>query len=295
MRIKILFLLILGGVLAIASGIGSYRYIWALEAELAAARETIRSFGTVVSVPVLSRDMARGSPLAAGDLTTVSLPLAVVPQNVLAEKPDLAKGEPLLVMSDIKAGQLLLTSDIAHAEKAADFGFILSKDARAFALAPKNLRDFRGRLRPGDIVDVFWTHSIGGGSTETRLVGSAMRILHVPASGVADATADETALDGKLILEGLARDAALMIAAEKDGTFHILPTSNKLDPGAAEVAVGPADLADLPLVVRAGAGEAAGAEDPVSIVSRIGLSPGGRTCSTVIVRAAVRNVVEVPC
>jgi hypothetical protein len=107
-------------------------------------------------------------------------------------------------------------------------------------------------------------------------------------------TGTEPAVQNQLILEGLAIDAALVIQAGSKGFFDILPAENRLSGAAGEISIGLEQLANLPLVVRSESGEAQDRSGALSMVERIA-GPVKKTCSTVVVRAASRSVVEVPC
>jgi Flp pilus assembly protein CpaB len=296
MRLKAIALILLGIVLALATGVATFQYTRALETELTSARASLRAFGETATVPVLKVDAAQGAVLKASDFRPVKLPLSYVPPNVILELPTEAGAEGFVALTNISAGALVLRSEVAQTAKESDFGFLLSPDSRAFAVAPRNLADFADRLQPGDMVDLIWTRDIGGGTTETRLIGSSLRILAVPASGTESAGAAggtmPSPLAGKLILEGLAVEALRYIQAEQSGFFHILPTQGRLDEDVAELAIGPTDLKSLPLVVR----ESEGGIDPVGIVERItGSEPQRKVCATAVIRAGTRSIIEVPC
>lgn len=276
----------MGVILSVAAALGTFRYTRVLEAELASARASLAALGDTVEIPVPKADTARGGTLLPADFRVLTLPAANLPENVLKTLPPVSDTAPLVALTDLAAGDLLLTGALAEAGANPDLGLLVSPGGHAFAVAPRNLADFDGLLAVGAPVDLIWTRNLGGGQTESRMIGSALRILALPQPG------ESGALTGKLVLEGEAgSEGMLAYQAEEIGYFHILLSDGVRKTSMAEVAVGPGDLADLPLVVRQGGGAA---EDGV-IAKITGASDDRTTCTTAVVRGGGRSLMEVPC
>ncbi|SEC56531.1 hypothetical protein [Rhodobacter sp. 24-YEA-8] len=276
MKVRILMLILFGILLSVAAGFGTFQYSRALETELAAARVSLRAFGETVLVPVPVRDLAPGSILSHEDFLGVRIPGSYLPANVLQNLPP-PSGGGFIALAALRQGALVLNGDIATSAGGPDYGFILSGDARAIAIKAQNLLDFIDRLKPGDPVDLLWTHNIGGGTTETRMIGSALRILALPGNS------SEGPLADKMMLEGASQDAMRVVEASSSGLFSILPAARKLSLEHEEFVVGPADLATLPLVVRGGQTDG------------IAQASARARCQTAIVRGGARSVMDVPC
>lgn len=276
MKVRILMLILFGILLSVAAGFGTFQYSRALETELATARISLRAFGETVLVPVPVRDLAPGSILSQQDFLPVRMPGSYLPANVLQKLPPPSEGG-FIALAAMRQGALVLNGDIATSAGGPDYGFILSGDARAVAIKAQNLLDFIDRLKPGDPVDLLWTRNIGGGTTETRMIGSALRILALPGNSGDGPLAD------KMMLEGASQDAMRVVEASSSGVFNILPAARKLSLEHEEFVVGPADLATLPLVVREGQ------TDGIAQVS------ARARCQTAIVRGGARSVMDVPC
>ncbi len=269
-------LILLGILLSVVAGFGTFQYSRALESELATARVSLRAFGETVLVPVPVRDLAPGSILGQDDFMPVKMPGSYLPDNVLQKLPPETEGG-FVALAALRKGALVLKGDIATSAGGPDYGFILSGDARAIAIRAQNLDDFIDRLKAGDPLDLLWTRNTGGGTTETRMLGSALRILALPTGG------GEGPLADKLILEGASQDAMRVVEASSSGVFSILPSAHKLSLDQEEFVVGPADLATLPLVVREGQ-----ADGVAQVAARA-------RCQTAIVRGGARSVMDVPC
>ncbi|VDC21156.1 SAF domain-containing protein [Pseudogemmobacter humi] len=299
MRFKIIALISLGIALALAAGFGTFHYTRALETELAAVRTSLRAFGETVPVPVPKADIARGAVIRAADFTSLRLPADYLPANVLTLLPEPGEAGTFVALTDIAAGDLIFAGDLALPGGGNDSGLILAADARAFAIAPRNLADFDGMLQVGSKVDVIWTRNLGGGLTDSRLIGASLRVLALPASrgtgdpAVKGIVAGEGPLGGKLIVEGARQEALRMLQADQTGYFHILPANGSRNTATGEVVLEPGELEDLPLVVRGTSGSAASPAG--ALVATITGGEERRTCATAVVRAGSRSVMEVPC
>lgn len=293
MRIRIFALLILGAVMALVAGLATFSYTRQMEGELMSANAAITAFGDTHRVPVLLMDAPRGTRLGIKDFGSVLVPRSQLPTNVLLDLPLHGEEEQTVALADLRAGALLLDISIGKRPAGADFGYLLSRDARALAVMPRNLADFSGLLQPGALVDLFWTRDIGDGISETRLIGNALRILAMPERlprGAA-APAAPAVTEARFVLEVGVRDAARVLEAGQSGFFSVLPAGGALPAGEDEVAVKAADLRGLPLAVR---------EPAATGGSRVTLLPAGievkaPVCRTVLVRGGVRSALEVPC
>lgn len=236
-------------------------------------------------LPVARRDILRGTPVTPADFESVSVPAQHAPANLLRAVPIPGAEQQLVALSDLREGALLAQDHIGTAT-GPDYAFALSPDGRGVAVAPRNLKDYRDFLAPGALLDLFWTHSIGGGATETRLLARSLKVLHGPYQS--PQRDRETTSAEFLILEADLLEAARLLEASQGGHFHVLPVGKlTMEPGQlSEVSVGPEDLSALPLLVRRSAASITGVP-----VSEAGLSG----CHTAVVRGARRSVVEVPC
>ena len=284
MQIKILTLMALGLCLALLAGGGGYLYLRSVEQDLNSARAVIDDFGSLKGFPVLLADAEQGKRLFAADFTTAQMPESRLPDNMVMVLPPIDPDKGLVALTDLRAGAGLLSGSIGLPEGKGPF--IIALDSRILAVTPQNLADYGNRLRQFDLVDLFWTRNIGGGSTETRLIGNALRLVELP-----DDSGE--ALVGKILLEARAEDAARLLEAGKTGSFHIVPASNRLPQGSREIVIGPADLRMLPLAVRSG--DPAAAVSPAMVTRSQIDDQVIPVCSTFIIRGGNRSMVEVPC
>jgi len=298
MHLKLIVLFLLGITLALAGGVGSFKYVRAIEDELAAARRGAAALEDMEEVVIARQQIPRGSLPGPEAFDKILLPARLLPPSIMRRLDPLPEGEDqtYVALSEIAEGDLVLASSIATGSRGAGTGLVLSIDAKAFAIRPRNLESLAGQLAPDIRIDLFWTRDIGGGSTETRLLATGLRVLSQPmpvqgTAGSASQSADSVAAD-LLLVEGFAADVARYIQAEPRGDFDIALSEAPLSLNATEVVIGPETLKTLPLAVRERQTRELSAQD---IVTQITAPNAQRVCPTIIVRAAKRTVVEVPC
>lgn len=261
----------LGAIFALLAGLGAFFYMRALETQASSAREAVRSFGEIVQVPIAARDIPRGDIATAEDFIQMPVPTQSLPANILRDLPAVPEGGAgFVVFSDLRTGQALLGSDLGVGPQP-EQGFVLSADETALQLSPDNLADMAARLPVGARADVFWTRDEVGGTSETRLLASGLRVI---------ATSPQA---GTVLLAGLAEEAALALQADGAGQFNVLPTGATGTTLSGEIVVRDGDLQNLPLVVREGAGG--------GIIPTLDVP----TCTLTLVKNAERSIIEVPC
>ncbi|MCW2599592.1 MAG: hypothetical protein JWM02_1421 [Frankiales bacterium] len=145
-------------------------------------------------------DLAPGSPLTAGDLASVALPRAVVPEGVLTS---IGTAVGRAVAGPVRRGEPL--TDVRL------LGSALLAGGPGLVAAPVRLADpaTAALLHAGDHVDVLAaaTEASGPAATSAVTVASRLQVLAVPAAGQGDG-------DGALVvLAATAATAARLAAA----------------------------------------------------------------------------------
>lgn len=291
MRFKIIALMITGFLLAIAGGIGTYLYTRALEEELASLRVSLDAFGETSSIPVPRRDIALGELLAPSDFSLVKLPASYIPTRVSRAIPPSKEGEGLVALDDLNEGELLFNGDVAPAGESPYLGLRPAPDSKIFVVTPHNLGKLAPALTEGSRIDLVFTRSLGSGQTETRLLGTGLKVRALPENRE-NAGKAPSPLAGTLLVEGDLDTAMLSLIAEDRGQFHILISDGLRNLNARETVVSARDLEDLPLVVR----QEAGGTGSSSIIAQVTGDAGGRgKCVTAVIRGGARSTAEVPC
>ncbi len=160
----------------VAIGIG-----YAVAAVVRSAQEARASFGTLTPALVATRAIVPGEPLDAGNTTIRQLPVALVPEGVVAALPSggiasasIAAGEPV---HRLRVGRGGLGPVAA----------LLSDGTRGIAVA---IDEGGLPLLVGDRVDVVAAVASGGGGA-ARVVAAAAEVAHVGERSVVVAVAAE--------------------------------------------------------------------------------------------------------
>lgn len=287
MRFRIFALLIMGVALALVAGFASFSYTRGLEARLIAAEAALSAFGETLEVPVPARDIRRGEVLSRADFLSLQIPARHLPANLLTAFPESGATGQVTALADLSAGGLVAEAQVGVAS-GPEHDFALAPGGRAVRVVAENLADFDGKLVPGGLMDLFWTRQIGGGSTETRLIGHALRVLAIDSIVTGDR---KSRAAGAVTLEAGLEDASRLLEAQDGGRFHVLPLGRLevLPDSPPVVAVSGGDLAALPLVVRRADATTA------SLNGKAAMAAPLRGCHTAVVRGSARSIVEVPC
>lgn len=168
-------------------------------AVLAGLRATAPAVAPTVPVPVLTRAVAAGAVLGAGDVTMVGFAPEAVPDGVVAAPQGrmvagpVARGEPVTTTRLLGPG-LLDALDTGPGSRAPAGGA-----AAGLTAMPVRFPDsaMAGLLRVGDTIDVLAVDPQGG---EPRRVGVGARVLALPRAP-SDTASD--GLPGRLVVLGV--------------------------------------------------------------------------------------------
>ena len=164
MRIVFAAVLLLGLALAGAAVHMARGYIGQQEAALAAARAASEAAVPTVALYVMERAAAYGEPLAPEDVRVARWPGDAVPEGafVVAEgEPDPlfpnGAGDPRTILRAMERHEPVLAPKVTAPGEDAGITAQLSRGMRAFTIGVDVASGVSGFLRPGDVVDVYWT------------------------------------------------------------------------------------------------------------------------------------------
>ena len=192
MRIMFAAVLLLGLGLAGVAVQMARGYVGQTEAALAAERAARAEAVPTVTVYAMERAVAYGEALAPEDVRATRWPGDAVPEGafVIAEGepdplfPEGAAG-PRTVLRAMERHEPVLAPKVSAPGEDAGLTARLGQGMRAFAIGVDVASGVSGFLRPGDVVDVYWTGQREGDEV-TRLVEARVPIMAVDQTTDAD-------------------------------------------------------------------------------------------------------------
>ena len=185
MRIVFAAVLLLGLALAGVAVQMARGYVGQTEAALAAERAARAEAVPTVAVYAMERAVAYGETLAPEDVRATRWPSDAVPEGafVIAEgEPDPlfpeGAGGPRTVLRAMERHEPVLAPKVSAPGEDAGLTARLGRGMRAFAIGVDVASGVSGFLRPGDVVDVYWTGQREGDEV-TRLVEARVPIMAV--------------------------------------------------------------------------------------------------------------------
>lgn len=172
--------------------------ISAKEAELAEARAAGEQVVPLAQVWAAAEPLRYGETLERDALGLVAWPAHAVPEGayVAEEGADALFPEddarPRLVLRAMDAGEIVLAAKVSAPGGEAGITALLEPGMRAFSIRVDETTGVSGFLRPGDLVDVFWTGRIGDAES-TRLVEAGIEIIAIDQSAAMDDLATQVA------------------------------------------------------------------------------------------------------
>lgn len=122
-----------------------------------AAREAAQEQAQVVKsgVVVLTRDLALGDRIEAGDVIINQIPVDIIPRDAVTKVED-AVGK--FIKSDMVQGEMVLQHNVADpTNNNHDLSFILDSDHILMAFPANDLMSRENIIQRGDIIDIFAT------------------------------------------------------------------------------------------------------------------------------------------
>jgi hypothetical protein len=305
MHVKVILLIAVGLVLIILSATGTLYFVQQAKQQVATVRTQLDAYGDRVSVPVPARKIARGEAVHLADFTMIEVPKAYLPHGVLDYLPQLPKTETAqyVALAELEPGHIMLPGDLAVASDPQQAIELRVDGGTMTLIAPVNLAEQAGQLAPGAHVDAFWRRDVGGGATETRLLGEGLRLRSFlrtegePKKWIGAEPAEASAVMVEADPEVIVR----LIQTKGTGDLFIVRSGGVMRGASGEIVVGNAELRALGLVAcNAAAGADAATTQPADLSEtlRRAMDAGGQEkelCSLAVVRQATRSFIQVPC
>ena len=161
------------------------------EAELVEARAAGAQVVPLAQVWAAAEPLRYGETLEAGRLRLIDWPRSAVPEGAYVSEGGAAALFPegdaraRLVLRAMDEGEIVLAAKVTEPGGEAGITALLEPGMRAFSIRVDETTGVSGFLRPGDLVDVFWTGRLGDVES-TRLVQAGVEIIAVDQSAAMD-------------------------------------------------------------------------------------------------------------
>ncbi|SDY76389.1 Flp pilus assembly protein CpaB [Citreimonas salinaria] len=202
-------------------------YVGTYEAALAAERQKTNESIATTQIYIAKRPLAYGEAVTADDVVLVHYPTAILPEGHFDEaRPVAADGAPpRVVLRAIERNEPLLAVKLS--EPGGDAGLVsrLNPGERAFAIKVDVASGVSGFLRPGDLVDIYWTgrpQARDGGMPEgevTRLIESTVRLIAI--DQMANTETREVAIARTVTVAATPLQVAALAQAQSTGRMSL--------------------------------------------------------------------------
>ena len=189
--------LVFGAVLIAGVGLAGFavfqthQYISQMQSELATARKNANT-AEMVNVFVSARELRYGEQLTREDVRVAPFPSYAVPEGAYTDVDALFPNNATsrVVLRAMDPLEMIITTKLTEPGKQAGITSHLGAGKRAFTIPVNQTSGVAGFLRPGDVVDVFWTGRTPDSGEVTRLIQSKVRLVAVDQSADMDRTTD---------------------------------------------------------------------------------------------------------
>ena len=192
MRMVFGLVLLVGLALAGVSVYMAQSYIGSTKAALEKERAARAKLGPTVEVYVVNKPVDFGHVLTPEDVQKIIWPKSALPESAFTDPAVLFPGDGSKKRTVVRAMEKfepLLASKITEPGEDAGLTTRLAKGMRAFAIKVDVSSGVSGFVRPGDRIDVYWTGSTQGVSTDGSNTGELTKLIE---SGVMVAAVDQT-------------------------------------------------------------------------------------------------------
>ncbi|KNX40299.1 flagellar basal body P-ring biosynthesis protein FlgA [Roseovarius tolerans] len=231
MRMVFGLVLVLGLGLAGFAAYMAKTYIDGYQRQLAIERQQRAPNIETVDVYVAARPLAFGEALREKDVRLVAYPKTALPEGVFTKPEQLfiaGAGMEREVLRSMIEREVILSMKVTKPGEDAGITSRLDAGMRAFAIKVDATSGVSGFLRPGDLVDVYWTGSIGKGNMRTegdssgevtKLIETRMKIIAVDQN--ADMDNMEARIARTVTVSATPQEVAALAQAQSTGRLAL--------------------------------------------------------------------------
>lgn len=248
MRMVVGLVLLLGVVLAGAAVYMAQDTIARAQAERDYLLATQANAPRLIDVVVSKRPLKYGERFSLVDLEVIKVQEGKVPEgayraitapqgNPEAPRAVFFEGEtrPRAALRSLEAFEAILESKITQPGVDAGIMANLAPNMRAFTINVDVASGVSGFLRPGDLVDVYWSGEASG-KTVTKRIDTNLKLIAIDQSADADRT-EETRIARTVTAEVSPSQVASLTLAQSTGrlTLSLVGSQDTIDVGAIEI------------------------------------------------------------
>lgn len=233
------------GILVLGLGLAGYgvymaqSYIDQQNTALAAARSMQRApvaAMNTVEVVVAARSLRYGEPLTPADVRMVTWPADAQPPGVFTDIDQLVPDprRPRVALRAMEPNEPILAVKVSQPGQPAGIAAQLSPGMRAFTIRVDAGSGISGTMRPGDMVDLYWTGR-GEQGEVTRLLQSAIRIIALDEN--ADQDRSFSGVPRSVTVEAAPETVAIIAQGQSTGrlSLSVVGLDDERDLGGIEV------------------------------------------------------------
>lgn len=308
MQLKVIILMLAGSALSLAAVYGTFVHVQSMTNEIERLRDEADRIQEVISIPVLARDIERGTLISRDDFSTLAITASVLPPTILSDLTALPGdlSDRYVAFRDIPANSIIFLTDLALASADGLEPDQASLDGRRFLLAPANLQILATQVAVNEQVDIYWTRETETSQLETRLLAVGIKVVELPSittSEQSELIENRVKLPSadEVLLEGTTDDVARILqarASAPNSEFRLMPARDDVELTMQEVLISEDTLEQLPILRTSDSTVGEQLTDNVQKALNLSFAPKPSqptTCKLSIVRSAMRSEVEVPC
>ncbi|MCO4848967.1 MAG: Flp pilus assembly protein CpaB [Yoonia sp.] len=243
--------------------------------ETALAQERAKTARNVPTTQIYAptRTITYGEPILPEDVTLIDYAVAFLPEGAFATFEEVfPDGEdvPRVALRQMEINEPLLAIKVTQPGRDAGITSRLNRGMRAFTIKVDVASGVSGFLRPSDRVDVYWTGSVGNGSTQsfTQLIKSGIEIIAIDQT--ADGDRSGASIARTVTVQVSPQDVGILAQAQSSGALTLSLVGDGDDSVTGDVLVDQRSLlgiADDPVIAQA---EAAPIDEVCTIKTRRG-------------------------
>ncbi len=229
MRMVFGLVLVLGVLLAGFAVYMAKGYVDSYQARLEAERAQLAKIVPTVEVYVTNRQIKYGEEITKDDVRMIKWPEDSLPEGVFRTAEELfPKGEgiPRRATRQFEKNEPVLAAKVTEPGRIVGITSRLSRGMRAFAIKVDATSGVSGFLRPGDVVDVYWTGRILDQQV-TKLIRSGLKLIAVDQK--TDLDQDGAVVARTVTVEVTPEDVAALAQAQATGKLSLSLVGNAED------------------------------------------------------------------